>query len=43
VIYMYARVRMQSLTLIERIVVKIIEVVEMWVAGDVWVRVSIHF
>jgi hypothetical protein len=28
------------LTFIERIVVKIVEVVERWVAGDVWVRVS---
>jgi hypothetical protein len=40
VIYMYARVHMQSLTLIDQVVVKIFEVVERWVAGDVWVRVS---
>jgi hypothetical protein len=40
VIYMYARVRMQSLTLIDQVVVEIFEVVERWVAGDVWVRVS---
>jgi hypothetical protein len=43
VICMYARVCMQSLTLIEWIVVKIFEVVERWVAGDVWVRVSTEF
>jgi hypothetical protein len=41
VIYMYARVHMQSLTLIDQVVVKIFEVVKRWVAGDVWVRVSI--
>jgi len=37
---MYARVCTQSLTLIEWVVVKIIEVVERWVTGNVWVRVS---
>jgi hypothetical protein len=40
VIYMYARVCMQSLTLIDQVVVEIFEVVERWVVGDVWVRVS---
>jgi len=40
VIYMYARVCMQSLTLIEQVVLKIFEVVERWVAAYVWVGVS---
>jgi len=40
VICMYARVCMQSLTLIEQVVVKIFEVVKRWVADNVWVGVS---
>lgn len=38
---MYARVHMQSLTLIEWVVVKIFEVGKRWVAGNMWVSVSI--
>jgi hypothetical protein len=43
VISMYARVCTQSLTLIEQVMVKIFEVVQRWVAGHVWVRVSTTF
>jgi hypothetical protein len=42
VISMYARVRTQSLALIEQVMVMIFEVVQRWVAGHVWVRVSIR-